>query len=98
MPRPYPAEFRAPAVALVRAGIPVTTTAADLGMSQSCLNNWIHQDQVNRGRLPGVTTSESAGLRKARKRIRQLELEVEILTKASEFLAEDRPHPKGFTR
>jgi transposase len=48
--------------------------------------------------LPGVTTSESAELRLARKRIRELEMQVEILTKASAFLAEERPHPKGFTR
>jgi transposase len=98
MPRPYPAEFRARAVALVRAGKPITTTASELGISQSCLHNWIRQDQVNRGELAGVTTAESAELRRARKRIRQLELEVEILTKASQFLAEDKPHPKGFTR
>lgn len=98
MPRPYPAEFRARAVALVRAGKPITTTAAELGISQSCLHNWIRQDQVNRGELPGVTTVESAELHRARRRIRQLELEVEILTKASQFLSEDKLHPKGFTR
>jgi transposase-like protein len=85
-------------VALVRAGKTITTTAAELGISQSCLHNWIRQDLVNRGELPGVTTSESVELRRARKRIRQLELEVEILTKASQFLAEEKPHPKGFTR
>jgi transposase len=97
MPRPYPAEFRSRAVALVRAGKPVTTTAAELGISQSCMHNWIRQDQVNWGELPGVATSESVELRRARKRIRQLELEVEILTKASQFLTEDKSHPKGFT-
>jgi transposase len=51
---------------------------------------------VNRGELPGVTASESVELRRARKRVRQLELEVEILTKASQFLAEEKPDPKGF--
>lgn len=98
MPRPFPVEFRARAVALVRAGKPITTTASELGISQSCLHNWVRQDQVNRGELSGVTTSESAELRGAKRRIRQLELEVEILTKASQFLAEDKPRPKGFTR
>jgi transposase len=77
MPRP----FRARAVALVRAGKPITTTAAELGICQSCLHNWIRRDQVNRGVLPGVTTSEGVDLRRARKRIRELELEAEILTK-----------------
>jgi len=98
MPRPYPVEFRARAVALVRAGKPITRAAAELGISQASLHTWVRQDQVNRGELPGVSTTESAELRRARKRIRQLELEVEILTKASQFLTEDKPHPKGFTR
>jgi hypothetical protein len=39
-----------------------------------------------------------AELRRARKRIRELAMHVEILTNASKFLAEERPHPKGFTR
>jgi transposase len=60
MPRPFPVEFRARAVGLVRAGKPITTTATELGISQSCLHNWVRQDQVNRGELPGVTTFESA--------------------------------------
>ena len=95
--RPYPAEFRARAVALARAGKPITTTAAELGISQSCLHNRIRQNQVNRGELHGITTAESAELRRARRRIRRLELEVETLTKASQFLAEGKPHPQGST-
>jgi transposase-like protein len=98
MPRPFPAEFRARAIALVRAGKPISRAAAELGISQSCLHNWVRQDLIDRGELSGVPTRESAELRQARRRIRQLELEVEILTKASAFLAEDKPHPKGFTR
>lgn len=93
-----PVEFRARAAALVRVGKPIKTTVSELGISQSCLHNWVRRDQVNRGELPGVTTSESAELRGARRRIRQLELKVEILTMASQLLAEDKPHPKGFTR
>ena len=48
--------------------------------------------------MAGVAAGESAELRRARKRIRELELQVEILTKASAFLAEERPHPKGCNR
>ena len=93
MPRPYPAESRARAVALVPASKPVTTTATELGINHSCLHNWIRQDQKNRGELPGVTTVEGAELRRARGRIRQLELEVQILAKTSEFPY--RPHPRS---
>ena len=98
MPSPYPSEFRARAVALVRAGHPISRVAVELRVSEGGLHNWVRQDRIDRGELPGVTTSESAELRLARKRIRELEMQVEILTKASAFLAEERPHPKGFTR
>ena len=96
MPRPYPAEFRARAVALVRAGRPISRVAVELGISEGGLHNWVRQDRVDRGELSGVTTAESAELSRAKRRIR--ELEVEILRKASAFLTEDRPHPKGSTR
>ena len=98
MPGPYPAEFRAGAVALVRAGRPISRVAAELGVSEGGLHNWVRQDRIDRGELPGVMTSESAELRHARKRIRELEMQVEILTKASALLAEERPRPKGSTR
>ena len=94
MPRTYPAEFRARSVALLRASKPITTTAAELNISQSCLHNWIRQDQVNRGELPEITTAESSELRRARKRIRQLELEIDSLTKASPVPVGGEASPK----
>ncbi len=98
MPRPYPPEFRARAVALVRSGKQVKQTAYELGISAGCLHNWVRQDQIDRGERPGVTTSESGELRAARKRIRELETELAIVRQAAKFLDQDQPHPKGFTR
>ena len=98
MPRPYPPEFRVRAVALVRAGKQVKQTAYELGISANCLHEWIKQDRIDRGERGGVPTSESAELRAARKRIRELEAELAIIRQASKFLAQDKPHPKGFTR
>ena|SRR5665648_628018 len=98
MPRPYPAEFRARTVAPVRAGRPISRVAVELGISEGGLHNWVRQDRIDRGELSGVTTAESSELSRAKRRIRELELEVEILTKASTLLGEDRPHPEGFTR
>ena len=69
MPRPYPPEFRLRAVALVRAGKPITTAAIELGISAAALHKWVRQDQVDRGERPGLTTTESAQLSKANKRI-----------------------------
>ncbi|MBK5237600.1 MAG: transposase [Actinomycetales bacterium] len=98
MPRPFPVEFRRRAVALVRAGKPITTAAAELGVSAAAIHNWVRQGQIDRGERPGVTTPENIELSKVKKRIRQLEEEVEILKQASKLSGEDRPDPKGFTR
>jgi transposase-like protein len=64
-------------VSLARAGQSVTTTAADLGITATCLYNWVKQDRIDRGETPGVTTKESRELSTARRRIRELEAEVE---------------------
>jgi transposase-like protein len=98
MPRAYPAEFRRRAVSLVRAGASVTSTAADLGITDTCLYNWVKQDRIDRGEVPGVTTSESRELRKARRRIAELESEVEILRRANAMLGPEARRPKGSTR
>lgn len=98
MPRPYPPEFRSRAIALVRSGKQIKQTAYELGISSGCLHEWLKQDRIDRGEITGVPTSESADLRAARKRIRELEAELAILRQASMFLAEDKPHPKGCTR
>ena len=46
MPRPFPAEFRLRAVALVRAGEPITTRAVQLGVSAGALQGWVCLDQI----------------------------------------------------
>jgi transposase-like protein len=86
------------AVALVRAGKPITTLAVELGVSAAAIHNWVRLEQIDRGERPGISTPESVELAKAKKRIRQLETEVEILKVAAKLLGEDRPGPKGFTR
>lgn len=98
MPRAYPAEFRARAVALVRAGKEQRQTAADLGIHPVTLAKWVRQDRIDRGEIAGTSTSESAELRAVRRRIRELETELLIVRQAAKFLGEDRPRPKGSTR
>jgi len=98
VPRAYPAEFRARAVALVRAGKEQKRAAVELGIHPVTLSSWVKQDRIDRGELPGVSTSESAELRAARRRIRELETELLIVRQAAKFLGEDRPRPKGSSR
>ena len=53
--------------------------------------------RIDRGEIPGVSTKESRELVRARRRIRELESEVEILRRANELLGKDL-RPKGSTR
>ena len=56
MPRPHPPEFRHRAVELARLREkPIAQIAEDLGISESCLRNWMAQADINDGRRPGLT-------------------------------------------
>ncbi len=63
--------------------------AKDFGISEACLHRWMKIADVEDGVRPGVTTVEAAELREARKRIRVLEQENEILRRAAAFFARD---------
>lgn len=59
MPRPHPPEFRQRAVELARLrDKPVAEIAADLGISDSCLRNWMAQADVDEGRREGLSSRE----------------------------------------
>jgi len=98
MPRAYPDEFRARAVSLIRVGQSVRKTEFDLDVSCAILHRPVKQEKIDRGELPGVPIAESWELRKARKRIRELENEVEILRRAHDMLGSSSRHPKGSTQ
>jgi transposase InsO family protein/transposase-like protein len=88
MPKRYPPEFRRRALALIEAGRSLADVARDLDVSQAALYKWRDQDRIDRGLRPGRSTAESAELAAARRRIRELEAEVEILRRASAALEE----------
>jgi transposase-like protein len=82
----------------VRSGWSVTKTAHDPDVTSTTIYNWVKQDRIDRGEIPGVSTKESKNLVRARRRIRELEIEVEILRRANELLGKDVLRPKGSTR
>ena len=59
MPAPHPPEFRQRAVELARQGAkPVAQIAKDLGISESCLRNWMAQADAEENGGPRLTTVE----------------------------------------
>ena len=95
MPRPHPPEFRRRAVELARLREkPVAKIAEDLGISDSCLRGWMAQADINDGQRPGLGTDERAELVRLRREKRVLEMEVEILKRASAYFARENVLPK----
>lgn len=94
MPAAHPPEFRRRALDLVAQGSPVAQTARDLGISESYLRNWMNRDAVDSGRKPGMTSDEHRELVELRRRNRVLEMEIEILKRASAYFARENVLPK----
>ena len=95
MPRPHPPEFRQRAVELARLKEkPIAQIAVDLGISESCLRNWLHQADVDEGTKQGLSTDERAELVRLRRELRVKDMEIEILKRASAFFARENVLPK----
>ena len=101
MPRPYPREFRDDVVRVARNrddGVTIEQIATDFGVHPMTLHKWMRRANIDGGRSPGVTSTESAELREARKRIRLLEQENEVLRRAAAYLSQANLPGKGCTR
>ena len=89
MAKPYPKEFRDDVVAVARKGqAPLFQIAKDFGISEGSLANWMKQADIEDGRRPGLTDADRAELREAKKRIRLLEQENEVLRRAAVYLSQ----------
>lgn len=98
MPAPHPPEFRQRAVELARQGDkPVAKLAKDLGISESCLRNWMAQADADGTAAGGdsgrLTSAEKKELAELRRKNRQLELENEILKRAAAYFARENVLP-----
>ena len=96
MPAPHPPEFRRRAIELARLREkPVAEIAKDLGISESCLRNWMSQAAINEGLKEGLTSDERAELVRLRREVRVKDMEIEILKRASAYFARENVLPKG---
>lgn len=90
----YSTEFKLELIKLIEEhGQSVTQIAAQYQVGVSTLNKWLHQyRQELKGHSPvsgKALTAEQQELQQLRKRVKQLELERDILKKASALLALD---------
>jgi transposase-like protein len=91
MPKPYPREFREDVIRVARRrepGVHLKDIAADFGISESCLANWLRRADVEDGVAAGTTVAENEDLKAARRRIRLLEQENEVLRRAAAYLSQ----------
>jgi transposase len=103
-PSRYSADFRARAVRLVAEARPehqtewaaMTSVAVKLGVSAETVRKWVRRAEVDVGTRPGVTSEESAELKRLRRENAELRRANEILKSASAFFAAelDRPQPR----
>jgi len=88
----YSPEFRAEATRLVLdENMAQKDVAKDLGIPLSSMSRWVRQARIDRGEgEPGeLKSSDRDELRELRKKVRQLEMERDILKKAAAFFAKE---------
>ncbi len=90
--RSFTKEYKAEVVDLVRkSGKSIAAITKELDLTETAVRSWVRQAEVDTGRGPAgaLTTAEREELGKLRKRIKMLEMEREILKKATVFFAKE---------
>jgi len=95
VPAPHRPEFRRRAVELAREKTkPVAELAKELRISESCLQNWMAQADVDdNGSVTELTSKEKKELVELRRDKRRLDMEVEILKRAAVYFARENVLP-----
>ena len=88
---PYPPEFRAEAVRLIRSsGKSLAEVGRELEVTTETLRIWMKQADIDDGlRHDGLTTDETEEVRRLRREVKTLREEREILLKAAAFFAKE---------
>ncbi len=90
--RAYSAEYKAEVVELIRkSGKSVGAVARELDLTETAVRRWVQQAEIDSGggRAGALTTAEREEFAQLRKRVKTLEMEREILKKATAFFAKE---------
>ncbi len=90
--RAFSAEYKTEVVELIRtSGKSIGAVARELDLTETAVRRWVEQAEVDSGGGPAgaLTTAEREELSKLRKRVKTLEMEREILKKATAFFAKE---------
>ena len=102
-PSKYPPELRERAVRMVAEVRPnygteyeaIREVAHKLGIgSAETLRQWVRREQVDAGQRPGITSEESAEIKRLRRENAELRRANEILKAASAFVAAELDRPQ----
>jgi transposase len=90
--RAFTSTYKAEVVDLIRtSGKSIGAVAKDLGLTETAVRAWVRQADMDGG--PGVrgalTTAEREELVQLRRRVKTLEMEREVLKKATAFFAKE---------
>ena len=90
--RSFTKEYKAEVVRLIRkSGKTVGAVSRELGLTETAVRRWVEQTEIDSGGGPAgaLTTAERDELAQLRKRVKTLEMEREILKKATAFFAKE---------
>ena len=90
--RSFTKEYKAEVVELIRkSGKSVGAVARELDLTETAVRRWVQRAEVDSGEGPAgaLTTAEREELAALRKRVKTLEMEREILKKATAFFAKE---------
>jgi transposase-like protein len=96
----HPREFRRRAVDLAREldepgnrKHPLARLARDLKISESCLRNWLADDEIETGERPGLTKTEREEFVRLRRENQVPRAERDLLSRAAAFFAQENVLP-----
>jgi transposase len=90
VPKKFPPEFKRDVVTVARRGdLTINEVAADFDISAESVRRWMRQADIDDGIKDGLTTAEQSEIVQLRRDKRRLEMEVEILRRATAYFAKD---------